>query len=135
MSNPVGFWIRFLAMILDGILIFIVFGFVNLLLYNSFIVETFTFTDILQLFYFIIIPIVWYGYTVGKKAIGIRIVRMNGDDVTIGVMILRYLMGGIFYAFTCGIGIIVSAFMVGLREDKRSIHNIFADTYVTYDKP
>lgn len=59
MSNPVGFWIRFLAMILDGILIFIVFGFVNLLLYNSFIVETFTFTDILQLFYYHSCSLVW----------------------------------------------------------------------------
>ncbi len=34
-----------------------------------------------------------------------------------------------------GIAAIVSAFMVGLREDKRSIHDFVAGTYVTYAEP
>ena len=32
-----------------------------------------------------------------------------------------------------GIGYIVSAFMVGFREDRRSIHDFIAGTEVVYD--
>ena len=47
-------------------------------------------------------------------------------------MILRVLVGALIYGVTFGIGVIVSAFMVGMREDKRSIHDFVAGTYVTY---
>ncbi len=50
-------------------------------------------------------------------------------------MILRVLLGGLIYGVTFGIGVIVSAFMVGMREDKRSIHDFVAGTYVTYRSP
>lgn len=85
--------------------------------------------------YYVLIPIFWYGYTVGKRFCGIRIVKLNGDDVTLGTMLLREVLGAIIYSITFGIAAIVSAFMVGLREDKRSIHDLIAGTYVTYSLP
>jgi uncharacterized RDD family membrane protein YckC len=48
-------------------------------------------------------------------------------------MLLRTLVSGIFYALTIGIGAIVSAFMVGIREDKRAIHDFIAGTEVVHD--
>lgn len=92
-------------------------------------------TTILEMLYYLLLPVFWYGYTVGKRAVGIRIAREDGEKVGIGTMLMRDLVAGLVYVLTLGIGIIVSAFMVGLREDKRAIHDFVAGTYVTYDKP
>lgn len=92
-------------------------------------------SDILGVFYDLLLPVLWSGYTLGRKMAGNRIVRMDGKKVGIGTMILRVLVAGIAYALTLGIGLIVSAFMVGLREDKRAIHDFIARTYVTTNPP
>ncbi|WP_409299399.1 RDD family protein [Peribacillus sp. SCS-26] len=85
--------------------------------------------------YSLIIPTVWYGYTVGKKIMGIRIAKVNGGKVGIGTMLMRNLVGGLIYGLTIGIALIVSAFMVGMRKDKRALHDLIAGTYVTSDAP
>lgn len=133
-SNPAGFWIRFGASFIDGIILGIVVGFLSLIVYGEFFMNPSPF-DLINLLYSLILPVVWYGYTLGKRAMGIRIARMDGEKVGIGTMLLRDIVGGIVYAVTLGIGLIVSAFMVGLREDGRSIHDFIAGTYVTYDPP
>ncbi|MEJ9230813.1 RDD family protein [Peribacillus butanolivorans] len=133
MSNSVGFWKRFLAEVLDGIIIGIplavIFGWItgqweddNISTFGVFL-------------YTIFVPILWYGYTVGKRMMGIRIVRVDGKKLGIGTMLLRCLVAGIVYGITLGIGFIVSAFMVGLRKDHRAIHDFIAGTYVTSTKP
>ncbi|EST52695.1 membrane protein [Brevibacillus panacihumi W25] len=131
--NPVGFWRRFGAAFLDGLL----FGLpLSLLLSiilggeeNEYLIEVITFL------YFLLLPLFWNGYTIGKKIMGIRIVKMNGENVGIGNMLLRELVGRLIYIITFGIGIIVSAIMVAAREDKRSIHDLIAGTYVTSNEP
>jgi len=131
--NPVGFWRRFGAAFLDGLL----FGLpLSLLLSiilggeeNEYLIEVITFL------YFLLLPLFWNGYTIGKKILGIRIVKMNGENVGIGNMLLRELVGRLIYIITFGIGIIVSAIMVAVREDKRSIHDLIAGTYVTSNEP
>ncbi|MHA6252469.1 RDD family protein [Oceanobacillus sp. CAU 1775] len=133
--DPGGFWVRFFANLLDGLITVIGFGFIGLLIYNRFIVEEVSMLDLLHLLYYMILPIIWQGYTIGKNMLGIRIVRMDGGNVTFVNMLLRHLVGGLVYAFTLGIGVIISAFMVGMRSDKRAIHDFIAGTYVTYEKP
>lgn len=131
--NPVGFWRRFGAAFLDGLL----FGLpLSLLLSiilggeeNEYLIEVITFL------YFLLLPLFWNGYTIGKKIMGIRIVKMNGENVGISNMLLRELVGRLIYIITFGIGIIVSAIMVAAREDKRSIHDLIAGTYVTSNEP
>ncbi|WP_456276657.1 RDD family protein [Bacillus sp. AK128] len=134
-SNPAGFWVRFGASILDGILLFIVTVLLNLAVYQEFVTEATFLTNMIDFLYYLLLPILWYGYTIGKRAVGIRIARVDGGKVGIGTMLLRNVVAGIVYGITLGIGVIVSAFMVGLREDKRSIHDFIAGTYVTYDEP
>lgn len=134
-DNPAGFWVRFGASILDGILLMIVSGIVGLMLYNQFLIDGFSFIDIMDMLYYLLLPVFWYGYTVGKRLLGIRIARIDGEKVGLGTMLLRDLVAGLVYTLTLGIGIIVRAFMVGLREDKRSIHDFIAGTYVTYNNP
>lgn len=71
----------------------------------------------------------------GKKATNIRIVREDGGEEGLGTMLLRVVVGGIVYILTFGVGVIECAFMIGLRDDKRSIHDFIAGTYVTYNEP
>ncbi|WP_163971126.1 RDD family protein [Oceanobacillus halotolerans] len=135
-TNPAGFRNRFLARILDLMIIFLVTGIISQFLYGAFydgdsyrLIESFGF------FYTLLLPIFWYGYTLGRRMVGNRIVRVDGRKVGIGTMILRDIVAGAAYTFTLGIGLVVSAFMVGIREDKRAIHDFIAQTYVTTSPP
>ncbi|PJN88995.1 RDD family protein [Bacillus sp. mrc49] len=133
MNDSVGFWKRLFAGILDVLIISLpltlIFGWITGDWENE------DFSTILDLLYMLIVPIVWYGYTVGKRIMGIRIVRVDGRKLGIGTMLLRTFVAGIVYILTIGIGFIISAFMVGIRKDHRSIHDFIAGTYVTSEKP
>ncbi len=136
LTNPAGFQTRFLANILDLIILFLVKGIIFQLLYGVFYETEMNHPmDYLGFIYGLILPVVWYGYTLGKRMVGNRIVRMDGRKVGIGTMILRNIVGGTFYMITLGLGLIISAFMVGIREDKRAIHDFIAQTYVTTNPP
>ena len=132
-SNPAGFWKRLGASLLDGIIIAIPSTLIAFLIAGD--ADDNVISTSLSFLYTLIVPAVWAGYTVGKRALGVRIVKLDGSNVTIGTMALRTLVGGLIYAVTLGIGVIVSAFMVGIREDKRAIHDLIAGTYVTGNKP
>lgn len=134
MSNVSGFWVRLGGVLLDAILI----GIVVSLAVALFGLDTAdqavqTGESIFSILYFVIVPAVWYGYTVGKRLMGIRIVKIDGSDVTIGTMLLRYLITGLIYGFTFGIALLVSVFMVAFRKDKRAIHDFVAGTYVKHE--
>ncbi|SFJ31867.1 MULTISPECIES: RDD family protein [unclassified Bacillus (in: firmicutes)] len=126
-----GFWRRFGANFIDGLVI-VPFLVIFMLLGVS--DETSDkIIGILQALYYLIVPIVWAGFTVGKKAVNIRIVRIDGQEITIWTTLKRYLLSSMVYGITFGIAIIVSAFMVALRQDKRSIHDFIAGTQVIRD--
>lgn len=134
--SPAGFQNRFLARFLDFIIIIVVTGILSLLLYGEFYnADEYRATDILGPLYTLVLPILWYGYTLGRRMAGNRIVRIDGRKVGIGTMVLRDIVAGIVYTLTLGIGLIVSAFMIGIREDKRAIHDFIAQTYVTTSPP
>ena len=130
--NPAGFWIRFGASFFDGIIMGAPLAIISYLLLGE---SDTWFTTIGSYLYFILLPVFWVGYTVGKRILGIRIVNIDETDVNFWIMIKRHLIAGIIYGFTLGIGVIVSAFMVGIREDKRAIHDFIAGTYVTFYPP
>ncbi|MEL3971536.1 RDD family protein [Rossellomorea oryzaecorticis] len=134
MTHPAGFWLRFGANILDWIIINLPLIIITGLITGEFSEEN-TFVSSITFLYVLITPILWKGYVVGKRIAGIRIVKKDGSNVHIGNMLMRTIVSGIAYALTLGIGLIVSAFMVGLREDKRAIHDFIAGTYVTHAKP
>ncbi|MGE5702204.1 MAG: RDD family protein [Clostridia bacterium] len=132
-SNPVGFWRRLGANLLDGIIIGVPLSLLGYGLTGD--SQSSSVLNAISFLYSLLLPIFWYGYTIGKRLLGIRIVRMNGENVGIGTMLLRTVVGGLLYTITFGIAAIISAIMVGAREDKRSIHDFIAGTYVTFDKP
>ncbi|MCP3031765.1 RDD family protein [Halobacillus sp. A1] len=133
MERSVGFWKRLGASVLDGLIIFFpLFILFDLTLGWG---DNHPVPNIIQYLVMLILPVLWYGYTVGKKLMGIRIVKVDGQDVGIGTMLMRFLLANILYGLTLGIGVLVSAFMVGIRDDHRSIHDFIAGTYVTEAKP
>ncbi|SEP66179.1 Uncharacterized membrane protein YckC, RDD family [Virgibacillus subterraneus] len=135
-SNPAGFQNRFGARIADLIIIFLTGGIISLISYGQFLYsESINPIELLGPLYTLLLPVSWYGYTLGRRLYGNRIVRVDGRKVGLGTMLLRVIVAGMAYAFTLGIGLIVSAFMIGIREDSRSIHDFIAGTYVTYDPP
>jgi uncharacterized RDD family membrane protein YckC len=133
MNRPAGFWVRLGAAILDGLIIGVPLAIISYLITGS--AEDNIFTSTLNFLYTLLVPVVWAGYTVGKKIVGVRIAKVNGEKLGFGTMFMRTIVGGLVYLLTLGIGAIISAFMVGLRQDKRAIHDLIAGTYVTYEKP
>jgi len=132
-NNLAGFWDRFFANILDGLIIGIPIAALAYFLTGEWDDELIS-TPV-NLVYSMVLPVLWTGYTVGKRMMQIRIAKVNGEKVGFGTMFLRTIVGGLLYLLTFGVGIIVSAFMVGLREDKRAIHDFIAGTYVTRNMP
>ncbi|MGJ7919795.1 RDD family protein [Neobacillus sp. LXY-4] len=130
-SNPAGFWRRLLGNILDGLIISLPIS----LIFGAFLDSNSvsTVTSIIEILYAIILPVIWSGYTIGKRIVGVRIVKVNGEKIGFGTMLLRSVVGGLIYAVTLGIALIVSAIMVGTRKDKRAIHDFVAGTYVTLE--
>ncbi|MGO4890672.1 RDD family protein [Anaerobacillus sp. MEB173] len=131
--KPAGFWIRVLANILDTIVIMVPLTVISFMITGTW--EGDIYTSFLSILYYLIIPVVWFGYTVGKRIVGVRIVKVNGEKLGFGAMLMRVFVASLVYGITLGIALIVSAFMVGLRKDKRSIHDLIAGTYVTYERP
>ncbi|RCW51318.1 RDD family protein [Paenibacillus prosopidis] len=128
-----GFWIRLGASLLDGLIVGLPLYLLSLLISGGPGGEEY-FTDVISFLYSLLLPVFWNGYTIGKRICGIQIRKLDGSAPRLGTMILRNVVGGLIYALTLGIAAIVSAFMVGLREDKRAIHDFIAGTEVLYDK-
>ncbi|MFC0187608.1 RDD family protein [Fictibacillus aquaticus] len=137
MNSPAGFWIRFGAALLDGILIGIPLSFLFFLITGDWPSGNSDewWINTVSMLYAIILPVKWHGYVVGKRIVGVRVVKTDGSNVTIGTMLLRVIVGALVYGITLGIGFIVSAIMVGARKDKRSLHDLIAGTYVTCSPP
>jgi uncharacterized RDD family membrane protein YckC len=139
-KEPAGFWVRFGASLLDGIIISIpITILISLILTGSFFPDAQspeiyttqdTISQILISIYGIILPIIWAGFTVGKKLMNIQIRRIDGGKITFWTMFKRNILASLIYLVTLGIAGIVSLFMVALREDKRSIHDFVAGTEV-----
>jgi uncharacterized RDD family membrane protein YckC len=137
-KHPAGFWIRVGAALLDGLIISLPLGVIASFIGDGGQDPTSTSqmaVNFIIFLYGLLVPLFWSGYTVGKRIFGIRILRVDGENVRITNMIIRTVVSGIIYTFTFGIAVIVSAIMVGVRKDKRSLHDLIAGTYVTYQKP
>ncbi|MGZ7440814.1 RDD family protein [Paenibacillus sp. TH7-28] len=128
-----GFWIRLGALLLDGVIVGIPLGIISFIITGGANQEYIT--NILSFLYSLLLPVFWGGYTIGKRICGIKIRKVSDHSSPgLGTMLLRNVVAGLIYGLTFGICTIISAFMVGLREDKRSIHDFIAGTEVVYDK-
>lgn len=134
--RPAGFWIRFVAVMIDGVVLLlaqgILFGAGWMLLGGGmdagFLVRgaTHLFSSIIGAAYSIVFHWMW-GQTLGKMALQIQVVSMDGGPLSFGRSAGRY-FATFLSALILGIGFIVA----GVRADKRALHDLLAGTRVEH---
>ena len=140
-----GFWIRFAGVFIDGVLMQVVRIPMSLLLLGTVIsplatakpnpavltgaMLTLTFVSMLIAFLYEVIMVRYFGATLGKMAIGVKVVRTDGSGVGWGTSIGRYFMK-IVSGLILGIGYI----MAGFDDEKRALHDRVCDTRVVYKR-
>jgi uncharacterized RDD family membrane protein YckC len=122
-----GFWIRFLAILIDSILV----GIVNtaigavLNLQPNGRAGLQTLLGIIYYVYFWSNSSPWPGQTLGSRLLNIRVIRTDGSDLSISQALIRYI--GLFISvLVIFIGVIWAAF----DPNKQGWHDKIAGTYV-----
>ncbi len=134
-----GFWIRFVASLIDGIILLIL---IILLASISFVIFgaalgegagvgmfllVLILASIATILYKPIMEASEYQGTVGKYALGMKVVDQNGQRITMTSSFLRtilYIIGA--QGFLLCLGVV----MIGFTEYKQGLHDILANTYV-----
>ena len=128
-----GFWIRLVAYIIDAILLSIVVGVLaSLLGFNMMETDWERYDPTINLLsfvigwlYFALMESSERGATVGKMALGLRVVTSNGQRLSFMNATGRY-FAKILSAIILGIGFLMIAF----TDKKRGLHDMIASTLV-----
>lgn len=145
-----GFWKRVAASTIDGILLAIVMlvvlaigaallgvgmksmadGFASGAVSGLFILGVYGIPIVLQALYFTWMHASAHQATLGKMAVGIKVVQRNGQRIANGRSLGRWASYFFMHLFSCGITSLVSAFTVGLGQRRQALHDMVADTLV-----
>jgi uncharacterized RDD family membrane protein YckC len=145
-----GFWIRFVAIIIDGVILAVAETIINiplammigagsvgvattgsaaglgaLLAAQGVLILINLGIGIAYEVYFLSTR----GATLGKMALGLKVIRADGGPISVGLALGRYL-GRVLSGFTLMIGFI----MAGFDDQKRALHDRICDTRVIYVK-
>lgn len=86
--------------------------------------------------YWIVLPIVWPRQTMGRAIFFVKVVKLNGQKLTFGTLVIRELMAKVLlFLFTLGIIAIVNIFFIARSNGHRAIHDRMANTLVVTCKP
>jgi uncharacterized RDD family membrane protein YckC len=122
-----GFWIRLVAIFIDGIIV----GVVNTAIGAILALNTNGRSGLqilLGLAYYVYFwssASPWPGQTIGSKLLNLRVVRTDGSNLDIGQALIRY-VGFVISGICLGIGFIWAAF----DPNKQGWHDKIAGTYV-----
>ena len=117
-----GFGIRFLAFLIDSVILF------GMNLVVGLLVTNFLGAFMLQLFLGAVYSIAFWvgqGATPGKMAVGIKVVMANGEPIEVGAACLRY-----FGYWLSGLILGIGYLMIALSAEKRGLHDNIAGTIV-----
>ncbi|MEX3625331.1 RDD family protein [Viridibacillus arvi] len=123
----VGFWKRFLSYTIDYLVVGSL-SFILSIVFSFAFPSTFAGVLLIQL----LIDVCYYALlessslqgTLGKRALGIIVVDKNGDRISIGTAVIRFLIKTFLSPIFC-IGFIMAAF----TEKKQGLHDLIAKTY------
>lgn len=136
MQKLAGFWVRLAARIIDYLFVVgVVYAILSLFRLDVQSSAVQAGELIARLIYYVAVPVLWSGYTMGKRLFVIRIIRDDGEKLTFKDTFIREFFAALIYGASLGLVAIISIFMVIIREDKKAIHDIIAKTSVTYGKP
>ena len=127
-----GFWVRLGAWAIDAIILLAVQmgmvaiwpGFSEYFDSNTYLHWVDLLAFILGALYYSVGVSVW-ATTVGKRLVGLYVLRPDGAKAGFGRALARY-FAGILSMLILGIGYL----MIGLRSDKRGLHDLICDTVV-----
>ena len=117
-----GFWNRFVGLLID----------VGILIFPSMLIALILADEgnfFLSLAYFAGFWAIW-GATPGKRLLGMSIERPDGSRIGPGRAVARYFAAFLSMALF-GLGFV----MIGLRADKRGLHDLICDTVVVQREP
>src|SRR5262245_3932195 len=134
-----GFWIRFLAMIIDGIILFVI----RLILWLPLMLRMFSAPDVAQSLGLIGIQVLAnlvdflvrigyetyfvgrFGATPGKMACGLKVVLVDGGPVSYARAVARC-----FAKILSGLILCIGFLMAAFDEEKRALHDRICETRV-----
>ncbi len=132
-----GFWIRFVAVFIDAILLWVVqmvlnFVFMGTLMASQYSESRATGAGIVLVILQYAVAIGYetimigrYGATLGKMALGLRVVKSDGGRVGYGRAFGRY-----FAKLVSALILLIGYIMAGFDSQKRALHNYMCDTRV-----
>ena len=130
-----GFWIRFVAMIIDGFIIGLASGIIGYVLSMLPTSSEMAAANLMKVGYGIQVLGVLTYYaamqggpwqaTIGKKVLGLRVVRSDGTPVSYGRSIGRY-----FAYFVSTVTFLIGFIMAGMMPEKQALHDLIVDTRV-----
>lgn len=126
-----GLGLRIIANVIDkfvvviNMFLFIIF-FDDLIIVSTIVLST---TASFTLFYILVLEGVWSGQTLGKKLMGIRVVRKNGSEIGVTHSVSRNFIGLI--GWNSGIfGLLGAVLSIFISEKNQRIGDRFAGTIV-----
>lgn len=118
-----GFWVRFVAYIIDSILVGVVTSVLNAVLDPTIAAIL---GLVVSIAYLVVSSMQLNGATVGKMVMGLRVVDANGQMPSPVTFLLRYTVG----YFISGIILAIGFIMVGFDANKQGLHDKLFKTYV-----
>ncbi|WP_088049561.1 RDD family protein [Virgibacillus dakarensis] len=135
--KPAGFWIRFFANFIDGVITMLMAFLIALLLndqefFNNRLEETSRSEDIANLIYVVIFVIIFTGSkfkgSLGKLICQIQV--LNYRDMT-QISLLKSI-GRAFAYVISAIPLLIGFMMAGWNKEKKALHDIICGTRVVY---
>ena len=121
-----GFWRRTGAWVIDAVLLSIVSGILTGVLAGGDTARGIGLNTSVGLAYYLYF---WsasgHGQTMGNRALGIRVVKTDGTELSIGTALLRYV--GLIISFTA---LFIGVLWVAFDKNKQGWHDKIASTYV-----
>jgi len=118
-----GFWIRLLAALVDAIPLTVISLLVELVTQD--IVIGLVLRALFGVTYVVGFWVGADGATPGKMAMGIKVVRSNGEPIGVGTALLRY----VAYAVSTA-PLLLGHVLIGISPQKRALHDYLAQTVV-----
>ena len=139
-----GFWIRVVARLIDGIILGIAQACIALLFFGTFgaqflpsvtrsapigLLLGFQFLSYAIAIAYDVVFLRYQGATLGKMALGLKVVRSDGESLGWGISVGRY-----FMYIVSGIILFIGYIMAGFDNEKRALHDRVCDTRVIYKR-
>jgi uncharacterized RDD family membrane protein YckC len=119
----VGFWERFVAALIDGLILFVVTFAIGLIIGNEYLKMGINIIG--QLLYFTYFESSVKQATIGKQLMNMKVVDKNGNRLTPGSALIRYLS-----KFISGIILLIGYIMAAFDAQKQALHDKIAGTFV-----